>query len=215
MKGKKFQQKNPITNKQLQKNNINSYKKNNNDISPHLNVLQFDLNERNNINNNNYNIKTKNVRNMSQKPIHRGNNINIQNNNYYFNNINNNFIVKNSNPINNPLNNNKQTKIYSQKQLKPINGNKSFKNQIQNKNYQKKPKNILYNNNKNENIKIKLDGKGVYIAEEEDIYEDPKDPVNNLNTALKYKQTNNLSISQEEKNMIETIKKVSLNRVQY
>jgi len=39
--------------------------------------------------------------------------------------------------------------------------------------------------------------------------------VNNLNTALKYKQKNNLQVSQEEKNMIETIKKVASNRVQY
>ena len=62
MKGKKVQQKTNIINKQYQKsNNIGSYQKNNinnnnNEISPHLNVLQFDLNEKNNINNinNNY-----------------------------------------------------------------------------------------------------------------------------------------------------------------
>ena len=224
MKGKKVQQKINTINKQYQKsNNIGSYKKNNinnNEISPHLNVLQFDLNEKNNINNNNnyynYNRKTKNVRTSSQKPIRPTNNINIQNNNYYFNNINNNFIVKNSNPINNQINNVKQPKINSQKQLKPLNANKYPQKQKpkQNKDITKKPKNILYNN-KNDNIKIKLDGKGVYISEEEDIYEDPNDPVNNLNTALKYKQKNNLQVSQEEKNMIETIKKVASNRVQY
>ena len=224
MKGKKVQQKINTINKQYQKsNNIGSYKKNNininnnnnNEISPHLNVLQFDLNEKNNINNNYYFRKTKNVRTSSQKPIRPTNNINIQNNNYYFNNINNNFIVKNSNPINNQINNVKQPKINSQKQLKPLNANKFPQKQKQNQNLTKKPKNILYNNNKNDNIKIKLDGKGVYIAEEEDVYEDPNDPVNNLNTALKYKQKNNLQVSQEEKNMIETIKKVASNRVQY
>ena len=228
MKGKKVQQKTNIINKQYQKsNNIGSYKKNNinnnNEISPHLNVLQFDLNEKNNINNinnNYYNRKTKNVRTSSQKPIRPTNNINIQNNNYYFNNINNNFIVKNSNPINNQINNQinnvKQPKINSQKQLKPLNANKypQKQKQKQNKDITKKPKNILYNN-KNDNIKIILDGKGVYISEEEDVYEDPNDPVNNLNTALKYKQKNNLQVSQEEKNMIETIKKVASNRVQY
>ena len=205
MKGKKFQQ------------NIKPFQKNNkNEISPHLNVLQFDLKEKNNINqnNNNYNRKTKNVRNLSQKPIRPTNNINIQNNNYYFNNVNKNFIVKNSQPLNNQINANKQSKINSQKQLKPLNANKYPQKQKSNQNINKKPKNILYNN-KNENVKIKLDGKGVYISEEEDIYEDPNDPVNNLNTALKYKQQNNLSVSQEEKNMIETIKKVASNRVQY
>jgi len=215
MKGKKFQQ----NIKPLQKNNKGPYQKNNNnknEISPHLNVLQFDLKEKNNINqnNNNYNRKTKNVRNLSQKPIRPTNNINIQNNNYYFNNVNNNFIVKNSYPLNNQINANKQIKINSQKPLKPLNASKYPKKLKQNQNLNKKPKNILYNN-KNENVKIKLDGKGVYISEEEDIYEDPNDPVNNLNTALKYKQQNNLSVSQEEKNMIETIKKVASNRVQY
>ena len=215
MKGKKFQQ----NIKPFQKNNKGPYQKNNNnknEISPHLNVLQFDLKEKNNINqnNNNFSRKTKNVRNLSQKPIRPTNNINIQNNNYYFNNVNNNFIVKNSYPLNNQINANKQTKINSQKQLKPLNANKYPQKQKPNQNLNKKPKNILYNN-KNENVKIKLDGKGVYISEEEDIYEDPNDPVNNLNTALKYKQQNNLSVSQEEKNMIETIKKVASNRVQY
>ena len=213
MKGKKFKQ----NIKPFQKNNKGPYQKNNkNEISPHLNVLQFDLKEKNNINqnNNNFSRKTKNVRNLSQKPIRPTNNINIQNNNYYFNNVNNNFIVKNSYPLNNQINNNKQTKINSQKQLKPLNASKYPQKLKPNQNLNKKPKNILYNN-KNENVKIKLDGKGVYISEEEDIYEDPNDPVNNLNTALKYKQQNNLSVSQEEKNMIETIKKVASNRVQY
>ena len=39
--------------------------------------------------------------------------------------------------------------------------------------------------------------------------------MNKLNNVLKYRESNNLGISQEEKNMIETIKKVSSNRVQY
>ena len=39
--------------------------------------------------------------------------------------------------------------------------------------------------------------------------------MNKLNSGLKNKQSNNLEISEEEKNMIETIKKVSSNRVQY
>ena len=223
MKGKKIQQNNPM-NKQFLKNNINSYKNNNKQISPHLNVLQFDIKDNNNINSNNIANKKRNVRNLSQKPIHRANNINIQNNNYYFNNINNNFIVKNSYPLNNQINNNKnnfnninnQAKINSQKQLKPLNANKNFQNKNKNQINQKNKKNILYNNNsKNDNIKIKLDEKGVFIAEEEDVYEDPKDPVNNLNSGLKYKQSNNLEMSKEEKDMIETIKKVSSNRVQY
>ena len=221
MKGKKVQQHNSM-NKQIKKNNINSYKNNNKEISPHLNVLQFDLKDKNNVGNNNFTKKTKNIRNLSQKPINKTNNINIQNNNYYFNNINNNFIVKNSYPLNNQINNNKnnfnninnQAKINSQKQLKPLNVNKNFQNK--NQNNKKNKRNILYNNNnKNDNIKIKLDEKGVFIAEEEDVYEDPKDPVNNLNSGLKYKQSNNLEMSKEEKDMIETIKKVSSNRVQY
>ena len=215
MKGKKVQQHNSM-NKQIKKNNINSYKNNNKEISPHLNVLQFDLKDKNNVGNNNFTKKTKNIRNLSQKPINKTNNINIQNNNYYFNNINNNFIVKNSYPLNNRINNNINNRIIknSQKPLKPININNNINKG--NQNNQKKPKNILYNGNKkNDNIKIKLDQKGVFIAEEDDIYEDPKDPVNNLNSALKFKQSNNLEVSQEEKNMIETIKKVSSNRVQY
>ena len=198
MRGKKLPQKKPIT-KPEQKNK-NDFHKINNDISPHLNVLQFNLNTNNNNNvninkYNNINKPNKNVRNLSQKPIHKSNynnNIipNIQNNNYYFNNINNNFIVKNNIPrnpitINKPKLNNNKTNRYNN------------------------------NNTKKDNIKIKLDEKGVYIAEEEDIYEDPKDPMNKLNSALKYKQENNLAISQEEKDMIETIKKVSSNRVQY
>ena len=39
--------------------------------------------------------------------------------------------------------------------------------------------------------------------------------MNKLNSGLKYKQSNNLEMSKEEKDMIETIKKVSSNRVQY
>ena len=101
----------------------------------------------------------------------------------------------------------KKEKRNSQKQLLPIKSN-----QNSNKNNIKKKQN---NNNQNENIKIKLDQKGVYISQEDDIFEDQNDPVNKLNTALKYKQSNNLRISQEEKNMIDTIKKVSSNRVQY
>ena len=207
MKGRKFQSKNDI-NRQNKKNIINSYKNNNKDISPHLNVLQLNIKENKIINNNNFNKGDKNDRNLSQKPIHRAN-INIQNNNYYFNNINNNFIIKNSNSQKNPNNNNKnQINKNSQRQLKPIiNKNKNPENKkIKNKN------NFLSNN---ENIIIKLDQKGVYISQEDDIFEDQNDPVNKLNTALKYKQENNLAISQEEKNMIETIKKVSSNRVQY
>ena len=205
MKGKKLPQKKPIT-KTNQKNKNDLYKINN-EISPHLNVLQFNLNNNNNnnINNtnkyNNINKQTKKVRNLSQKPISKSNynnNIipNIQNNNYYFNNINNNFIVKNNLPRN------------SKNQINPLLINKQKNNNIKINRYNN-------NNNKKENIKIKLDEKGVYIAEEEDIYEDPKDPMNKLNSALKYKQENNLAISQEEKDMIETIKKVSSNRVQY
>ena len=168
MKGKKVQQHNSM-NKQIKKNNINSYKNNNKEISPHLNVLQFDLKDKNNVGNNNFTKKTKNIRNLSQKPINKTNNINIQNNNYYFNNINNNFIVKNSYPLNNRINNNINNRIIknSQKPLKPININNNINKG--NQNNQKKPKNILYNGNKkNDNIKIKLDQKGVFIAEEDD-----------------------------------------------
>ena len=212
MKGKRLSQKKPIVKQNIknQKNQINSYKINN-EISPHLNVLQFDYN---NNNKNNFNKNTKNVRHLSQKPIRKSNfnnnkNIqNIQNNNFYFNNINNNFIVKNSYPLENPnINNNKNIpkvnnnnfRKNSQKQLKPKNPSNRYNN----------------NSNNNDKIKIKLDSKGVYIDQEEDVYEDPKDPVNKLNNVLKYRESNNLGISQEEKNMIETIKKVSSNRVQY
>ena len=221
MKGTKL----PKNNKAL----INNHKKNN-DISPHLNVLQFDLNNNNHNNINKMNNNIKKVRNLSQKPIRK------INNNYYINNINNNFynyndnmnnmsnipqnnfMIKNSyrqNYNNSNQNNNynfnniipKKEKRNSQKQLLPIKSN-----QNSNKNNKKKKQN---NNNQNENIKIKLDQKGVYISQEDDIFEDQNDPVNKLNTALKYKQSNNLRISQEEKNMIDTIKKVSSNRVQY
>ena len=216
MKGRKLYQQNP-------KFNNNPYKINNKEISPHLNVLQFDMNANNNNFKNNFNNKNNNIRNLSQKPIrkqynNKNNNIqNIQNNNYYFNNINNNFIIKNSYPLeNNNININKnilynnnikQNKKNSQKQIKPLN--------ISNNKKQIKNQSSRYDNNKNDKIKIKLDEKGVYISNEEDIYEDPKDPVNNLNSVLEYKQKNNLEISQEEKNMIETIKKVSSNRVKY
>lgn len=213
MKGKRLSQKKPIVKQNVKnpKNQINSYKMNN-EISPHLNVLHFDYN---NNNKNNFNKNTKNVRHLSQKPIRKSNfnnnnnNIqNIQNNNFYFNNINNNFIVKNSYPLENPnINNNKNIpklnnnnfRKNSQKQLKPKNPSNRYNN----------------NSNNNDKIKIKLDSKGVYIDQEEDVYEDPKDPVNKLNNVLKYRESNNLGISQEEKNMIETIKKVSSNRVQY
>ena len=218
MKGRKLYQQNPKM-KQNQKFNNNPYKINNKEISPHLNVLQFDMNVNNNIKNN-FNRKNNNIRNLSQKPIRKQynnkNNIqNVQNNNYYFNNINNNFIIKNSYPLeNNNINNKnilynniKPNKKNSQKQIRPLN--------ISNNKKPIKIQSSRYDNNKNDKIKIKLDEKGVYISNEEDIYEDPKDPVNNLNSVLEYKQKNNLEISQEEKNMIETIKKVSSNRVKY
>ena len=222
MKGRKLYQQNPKM-KQNPKFNNNPYKINNKEISPHLNVLQFDMNANNNNFKNNFNNKNNNIRNLSQKPIrkqynNKNNNIqNIQNNNYYFNNISNNFIIKNSYPLeNNNININKNilynnnikpNKKNSQKQIKPLN--------ISNNKKQIKNQSSRYDNNKNDKIKIKLDEKGVYISNEEDIYEDPKDPVNNLNSVLEYKQKNNLEISQEEKNMIETIKKVSSNRVKY
>ena len=213
MKGKRLSQKKPIVKQNVKnpKNHINSYKMNN-EISPHLNVLQFDYN---NNNKNNFNKNTKNVRHLSQKPIRKSNfnnnnNIqNIQNNNFYFNNINNNFIVKNSYPLENPnINNNKNI---------PKVDNNNFRKNSQKQIRPKNPSNRYNNNNSNNNdkIKIKLDSKGVYIDQEEDVYEDPKDPVNKLNNVLKYRESNNLGISQEEKNMIETIKKVSSNRVQY
>ena len=214
MKGKRLSQKKPIVKQNIknQKNQINSYKINN-EISPHLNVLHFDYN---NNNKNNFNKNTKNVRHLSQKPIRKSNfnnnkNIqNIQNNNFYFNNINNNFIVKNSYPLENP-----NININNNKNIPKLNNNNFRKNSQK----QLRPKNPSnrYNNNSNNNdkIKIKLDSKGVYIDQEEDVYEDPKDPVNKLNNVLKYRESNNLGISQEEKNMIETIKKVSSNRVQY
>ena len=82
MKGKKL----PKNNKAL----INNHKKNN-DISPHLNVLQFDLNNNNHNNINKMNNNIKKVRNLSQKPIRK------INNNYYINNINNNFYNYNDN----------------------------------------------------------------------------------------------------------------------
>ena len=219
MIGKKLYNQNPKS-KQNQKYPKNPYKINNKEISPHLNVLQFDLNSNNN-NNNNFR-KNKNIRNLSQKPIRKPNNKinpniqNIQNNNYYFNNINNNFIIKNSYPLENQninnknINNNiKSNKKNSQRQIRPlnINNSKNLKNQSN-----------RYDNNKNnqsDKVKIKLDQKGVYISNEEDVYEDPNDPVNKLNSLLDYKQKNNLEMSHEEKNMIETIKKVSSNRVQY
>ena len=219
MIGKKLYNQNPKS-KQNQKYPKNPYKINNKEISPHLNVLQFDLNSNNN-NNNNFR-KNKNIRNLSQKPIRKPNNKinpniqNIQNNNYYFNNINNNFIIKNSYPLENQninnkniYNNIKSNKKNSQRQIRPlnINNSKNLKNQSN-----------RYDNNKNnqsDKVKIKLDQKGVYISNEEDVYEDPNDPVNKLNSLLDYKQKNNLEMSHEEKNMIETIKKVSSNRVQY
>ena len=210
MKGKRLSQKKPIVKQNIKnpKNQINSYKINN-EISPHLKVLQFDYN---NNNKNNFNKNTKNVRHLSQKPIRKSNfnnnNIqNIQNNNFYFNNINNNFIVKNSYPLENPNINNNNKNI-------PKVNNNNFRKNSQKQLRPKNPSN-RYNNNNNEKIKIKLDSKGVYIDQEEDVYEDPKDPVNKLNNVLKYRESNNLGISQEEKNMIETIKKVSSNRVQY
>ena len=118
MKGKKFQQKNPMSGPNP-KNSIVSHKINNKEISPHLNVLQFDSNINNDIKCSNFNKRNKNVRNLSQKSMNQANNINIQNNNYCFNNIDDNFIVKNSNPVNNPNINNKINRN-SQKQLKPI-----------------------------------------------------------------------------------------------
>ena len=118
MKGKKFQQKNPMSGPNP-KNSIISHKINNKEISPHLNVLQFDSNINNDIKCSNFNKRNKNVRNLSQKSMNRANNINVQNNVCCFNDIYDNFIVKNSNPVNNPNINNK-IKRNSQKQLKPI-----------------------------------------------------------------------------------------------
>lgn len=233
MKGKKFQSKNS---KNLMNNNYNKNSK----VNPHVNVLQFDLGNGYN-NNSNFNFNNnaqnknppKNVRNLSQKPMKRTNN-NFYNNNYnYNNNINsnynypqNNFMVVNSNPLSqkqNMSNNN----IRNQR-LAPINMGSNLNNNqrkfINNNNYNKakskeptklKPKKNNNNFNNNDKIKIKLDQKGVYICDDEDDYENPNDVVNDLNVALKNKKENNLQMSQEENNMIETIKKVSTNRVKY
>jgi len=230
MKGKKYQSKNP-------QNVMNSNYNKNSKVNPHVNVLQFDIGNGYN-NNSNFNFnnnvqnknQNKNVRNLSQKPMRRTGN-NYYNNNNYKNNINsnnypqNNFMVVNSNPLSqkqNMLSNNMRNQ-----KLAPINMGPNLNNNqrkfINNNNYNKakskeptKLKSKKNNNfNNNDKIKIKLDQKGVYICDDEDDYENPNDVVNDLNIALKNKKENNLQMSQEENNMIETIKKVSTNRVKY
>ena len=77
MKGKKFQSKNS-------QNVLNSNYNKNSIVNPHVNVLQFNIGNGYN-NNSNFNFNnnaqnknpTKNVRNLSQKPMRR------TNNNYY------------------------------------------------------------------------------------------------------------------------------------
>ena len=240
MKGKKYQQKSIINSNN--KNNKNYDK----DKDLHINELKFCF-DNNGINGNNItnlNIKknqkdnrTKNVRNLSQKPMRPTkndypNNFNYNNVNYnnYNNNINynnpaNNFMIKNSNPFainqnqiifnNNKNRNPKLLPINTNNQKKILNNNIKAKSKdpkmIKSKN-NKNINNNLYNNN--DKIKIKLDEKGVYICDDEE-YENPDDAVNELNVALQKKNDNNLQISQEEKTMIETIKKVSSNRVKY
>ena len=231
MKGKKYQPKNLANPINYQKNN---YK--NNIVTPHLNVLQFDSDniQQNNSNfnyNNNFQNKNKNVRNLSQKPMRRTNNNFNNNNNYNYNYNNNyknnqnppnNFMIMNSNPYN--PNQNNILKNNLNPRLNPINSNlnnnqKKFINNNYNKAKSKEPtkikskKNNIFNND--DKIKIKLDQKGIYICEDDDEFENPNDAVNELNNALNFKNENNLQMSQEEKNMIETIKKVSSNRVKY
>ena len=237
MKGKKYQYKNS-------ENVLNSNYNKNSKVNPHVNVLQFDIGNGYN-NNSNFNFNnnvqnknpTKNVRNLSQKPMRRTNNKYYDNNHNYNNNYNyninsnnnypqNNFMVVNSNPLSqkqNMINNNMRNQ-----KLAPINIGSNLNNNqrkfINNNNYNKakskeptKLKSEKNNNNfsNNDKIKIKLDQKGVYICDDEDEYENPNDVVNDLNVALKNKKENNLQMSQEENNMIETIKKVSTNRVKY
>ena len=231
MKGKKYQVK---TSHNLVNNNNKIDKKFSNG-APHLNVLKFGLNNENNNNcnfskNNQRENQQKNVRNLSQRPVRRTNNnyANNYNNNYNnYNNPQNNFMVMNSNPLSKNqimINNNRNPKLL------PINMNlnsnlknnqKTFINNNKAKSKEPTKKNSKNNNNKNnkkindnDKIKIKLDEKGVYICDDEE-YENPNDIVNDLNNALKKKNDNNLQISQEEKTMIETIKKVSSNRVKY
>ena len=243
MKGKLYQSK-----KQNISNNNNYKNRKNNNISPSVNVLKFNIdnNQNNNCNFNNFQNKNqpKNIRNLSQRPIrHPYNNYpNNQNNNNkmnYLNNMNynipqNNFMVINSNPQNqyayNNINQNYLPKNMNinmnsnlnKNQRKFISNNKNnkakskeptkIKSKINNNNYKIKQNNNQPNNDK---IKIKLDQKGVYICDDDVYEEDPNDVVNNLNDALKYKDKNNLQMSQDEKTMIDTIKKVSTNRVQY
>ena len=241
MKGKKYQQK-PLINSN-NKNNKNFDK--NNPLHINELKFGFDNNGINGSNVSNFNIKKnqkdnrpKNVRNLSQKPIGRPikndypnnynyNNFNYNNfnNNINYNNPTNNFMIKNSNPFainqnqimfNNNINRNtKLLPINTNNQKKILNNNIKAKSKDSKTLKSKNNKNIntnLYNNN--DTIKIKLDGKGVYICDDEE-YENPDDVVNDLNIALQKKNDNNLQISQEEKTMIETIKKVSSNRVKY
>ena len=232
MKGRKYQAKNS-------KNFVDIT--NNKKIIPSVNVLSFGIENNQNNNNNNYNFndnfknkyQVKNVRNLSQKPLHRPNNnyannhnknINNKNKNNINNNIYNNFMVINSNPFavnQNISNSNRNPKLL------PINinpnlnsGQKKFIYNKNNKAKSKEPTKIKSKisnrkDNNNDKIKIKLDQKGVYICDDDEYEEDPNDVVNNLNNALKHKNENNLRMSQEEKTMIETIKKVSTNRVKY
>ena len=207
MKGKKVQK----TNSQHLKYNSN---RNNNNNAPTVNILKFDLqNDQYNNSNFNYNKnypnrnQNKNVRNLSQKPFNRQNNYypNNYNNNNNIKNSQNNFMIMNFNP------NGQNPNMFNNRNQKLLNMNIN-----QNLNNNQK---LFINNNKNkkdntDKIKIKLDQKGVYICDDEE-YEYPNDEVNNLNVALKNKKENNLQMSQEENNMIETIKKVSTNRVKY
>ena len=206
--------------------------------------FQNNQNNNSNFNfNKNYQNKNqiKNVRNQSQKPMNRPNNYysNFNNNYNQYNNINiknpqNNFMIINSNPYGqnqnpNMFNNNRNPKLLPINKNIDANLNNNQKKFISNRNYKAKSKepmkikskvnNYNYNKNKNKDnnndkIKIKLDEKGVYICDDEE-YEYPNEEVNNLNSALKNKKENNLQMSQEENNMIETIKKVSTNRVKY
>ena len=140
-------------------------------------------------------------------------------------------MIINSNPISQNQNIN-MYKNYQNPKLLPINMNinpnlsnnqlKFISNNKKIKAKSKEPTKIKsrinnnnYNNNKNnDKVKIKLDEKGVYICDDDE-YEEPNDVVNNLNNVLNYKNENNLQMSQDEKTMIDTIKKVSSNRVTY
>ena len=206
----------------INQNNSNNFNNFQNKIQPKnvRNLSQRPIRRpynNNNPYNPNINNKMKYINNM--KYNYPQNNFMVINSNpqnqylYRDNNINPAYFPKNMNMnMNSNLNNNNQRKIIS------TNNNKAkskeptkIKPKLNNKDNNKKNNNIV----NNDKIKIKLDQKGVYICDDDVYEEDPNDVVNNLNDALKYKDKNNLQMSQDEKTMIDTIKKVSTNRVQY